>query len=67
MVGRVFSERQQFRRDFDQQIGERQFATQLMDVFEVVIERCRRLQAQGFAQDFGGNKRIAVTVAAAAR
>ena len=32
MVGGVLGERQQFRRDLDQQVGERQFATQLVDM-----------------------------------
>jgi hypothetical protein len=40
MVGRVFGQRQQFRRDLDQQVGERQFATQFVDFFEVMVERC---------------------------
>ena len=54
----------QFRRGADQQIRERQFATEFVDFVEIVIERGGRLQAQRFAQDLGGDEGVAVTVAA---
>ncbi len=63
MVGGVFGEGQQFRRDLDQQIGKRQFGAQFMHFRQVVAERGGRLQAQGFAQDVGGDEGVAVTVA----
>ena len=64
VVGRVFGQGQQFRRDLDQQVGERQFAAQFVDFGEIVVERGGRLQAQRFAQDLGGDEGVAVAVAA---
>jgi hypothetical protein len=55
---------QQFRRDLDQQLGQRQLAAQFMDFGQVAVERGGRLQAQGFAQDLGGDEGVAVAVAA---
>ena len=64
LVCGVLGERQQFGGDLDQQVGERQFAPQFMHFGLVVAEGGGRLQAQGFAQDIGGDEGVAVTVAA---
>ena len=64
MVGRVFGQFQQVRCHLHQQVGERQFAAQLMDLGQIMVECGGRLQAQRLAEDFGGDEGVAVTVAA---
>ncbi len=64
VIGGALGEVVQFRRGGDQQVGQRQLAAEFVDFVEIVIERGRRLQAQGLAQDFGGDEGVAVAVAA---
>ena len=60
----MFGQCQQLGSDLDQQVGERQLAAQFVDFVEIVLQRRRRLQAQGFGEDFGSDEGIAVAVAA---
>ena len=63
-VRRLFGQRVKRRRGFDNMPAERQFAAKLMQFSKQKAQRAVAVAAQRFAQHVGGDKRIAVTVAA---
>ena len=64
LVRRALGHLGQGRRNLEQQLRERQLDTQRAQFGKIEIERGHRLHAHSRHQDIGGDKRIAVTVAA---
>ena len=54
----------EFRRDAHEQLGKGEFAAQGVDFGKIKVKDGRRLEAQGFLQDVGGDEGVAVPVAA---
>ena len=64
LVRRTFGHISQGRRDFQEQLRERQLDAQLAQLGKVEVKRGHRLHLQSHGQNVGRNEGIAVTVAA---
>ena len=63
-IGRAFRQGVQFPRNADDARAERQLAAELVQLVEIEAQGAAAVQASGLAQRVGGDKRIAVTIAA---